>query len=129
MFQRVHRLLLKYEVILWDGKVKYMTIKNLTPHTIVIVNEAGDVVREFTSEGLARVSSKEVITSMEDGIPISETTYGEVEGLPAEAEDTLLIVSRLVLSRCPDRKDLRVPGMQIRDAEGRVVGCKTLARN
>ena len=106
-----------------------MRIRNFTPHSINIVGENGEVLKTFESEGLARVSSEEKVVEVVDGIPMSETTFGAVEGLPSEEEDTLLIVSRLVLSQCPDWKDLRAPGMQVRDEEGHVIGCKTLARN
>lgn len=104
-------------------------IINMTPHTITIVNEEGSLLMQIPSSGVARVSSVETIVSTELGFPETETTFGEVEGLPPQEEGTIVIVSRLVMSRCPERADLRVPGLQVRNAEGQVIGCKSLARN
>ena len=62
-------------------------IVNLTPHSI---NIGG---REFPPSGqIARVglTSKEVGDF--DGVPLVESTYGEVDGLPDEEHGTLLIV-------------------------------------
>jgi hypothetical protein len=105
-----------------------MKILNYTPHEINLIKENGYSI-SIPSTGIARVSSTEKVVSTLDGITETETVYGEVEGLPAPADDTIIIVSRLVLSRCPDRSDFRAPGLQVRDDEGRVIGCKSLARN
>ena len=37
-------------------------------------------------------------------------------------------VSSLVAARCNDRTDVFIPNEPIRDAEGRIVGCKSLGR-
>jgi hypothetical protein len=104
-------------------------IVNFTPHMITLVSENGETLRKIASNGVARVSSVETIVSTEQGFPETITEFGEVEGLPAYREDTLVIVSRLVMSRCPNRSDLRCPGIQVRNSEGQVIGCKSLARN
>lgn len=64
-----------------------------------------------------------------EGIPITESQFGEVEDLPDQTEGQLLVVSRLVLSACPDRKDLLVPNELARDENGRIIGARSLARN
>lgn len=104
-----------------------MTIRNFTPHVVRVVDEEGSLVREFPSNGLARVASSEVIVEEFDGIQLSKTHFGDVEGLPDAEDGTLLIVSRLVKAAMPERADLVCPGMQVRDDEGRVIGCKSLA--
>lgn len=53
--------------------------------------------------------------------------FGEVEGLPKYREDVYYIVSRLVKSALPDRKDLLCPGQQVRNETGQVIGCKSLS--
>lgn len=109
-----------------------MTIINMTPHTITVVS-ANEVVATFPSEGVVRVASKEVVVGDINGIPQTATEYGAVEGLPAQTNDTIYIVSRLVLAALEKagitRSDLRVPGMQVRNEAGQVVGCKSLALN
>ena len=61
-------------------------------------------------------------------IPLTTTAYGEVQGLPDQRDDTVLIVSSMVAARCKDRTDVFIPNESIRDAEGRIIGCKSLGR-
>lgn len=62
-------------------------------------------------------------------IPVVESHYGEVKGLPPRVGGVSLIVSRLVLETIKkDRPDVYCPGDLIRDAAGQPVGCKGLAR-
>ena len=102
---------------------------NLTPHAITFVNAEGNVARTVTPSGsLARVSCKTVTVGEIAGIPVTETVYGEVEGLPSPQENTIYIVSALVAQRCTGRTDVFVPSEQIRDDQGRVIGCRSLGR-
>lgn len=79
-----------------------MKYVNLTPHTIVLNN--GD---SFPSMGVARVSST---FSNFDGNLICHVQYGDVQGLPAPADDTIYIVSAMVLSALNGaRKDVVAP--------------------
>ena len=105
-------------------------IINLTPHTITICNASGEIVRQIPASGnLARVSARTVSTGeVFDGIPVTTTSYGEVEGLPAPQQDTIYIVSALVAGRVPDRGDVFIPNESVRDSEGRIIGCKSLGR-
>lgn len=105
-----------------------MHIVNLTPHEIKIVLETGTI--SIPSTGIARVESKTVPCGQVDGIPVTKTTFGKVEGLPAEEDGVSYIVSRIVataaLRENPGRMDLFVPGLQVRDEAGNVIGCKSL---
>ena len=103
-------------------------IKNLTPHDVRVLNDNTEVVVTLNSEGIARVSSETQVVDTLNGVPITETVFGEVTGLPPETEGTYYIVSRMVASAASDRRDLLVPGLQVRDEQGRVVGCKSLDR-
>lgn len=103
-------------------------IKNLTPHDVRVLNNNNEVVVTLVSEGIARVSSETQVVDTLNGVPITETVFGEVTGLPPEAEGTYYIVSRMVASAASERHDLLVPGLQVRDEQGRVVGCKSLDR-
>lgn len=74
-------------------------------------------------------------------VPTTYTVLGPIEGLPPERsalvaglvggeEPALYIVSAVIASH-PDargRRDLLVPGEQVRDAAGRVIACRTLTR-
>ena len=86
-------------------------IVNLTPHAVMVGE--GPHAGTWPSSGVARVAT----------LPL-----GPVVGLPAPKRGTLYIVSLIVAERLPMRGDLRVPGDQLRDAEGRVIGATRLAR-
>lgn len=90
---------------------KWHSIVNLTPHTVMVGHGPG--AGTWPSFGVARV----------DPLPL-----GPVVGLPAPKRGTIYIVSVIVAERLPMRRDLRVPGDQIRDADGRVIGAGKLAR-
>ena len=55
-------------------------IVNLTPHTVNIVTN--DMEMATKSSGVVRCSQENTPICTIDGIPITATTYGEVEGLP-----------------------------------------------
>jgi hypothetical protein len=55
--------------------------------------------------------------------PLYKTVYGEVNNLPDQKEDTLLIVSALVRNKHPERTDLISPNGLIRNEKQHVIGC------
>jgi hypothetical protein len=67
-----------------------------------------------------------VVTGHIDGIPVTKTVFGDTVDLPDQIDGTWLIVSAIVRMAHPDRTDLLSPGQQVRDDQGRVVGCKSL---
>lgn len=112
-------------------------IVNCTPHELNIHVELGSahLSRTLTiaPSGIvprARTSQRAVGHVLVEGVevPVHQTAYGEVYDLPEERPDTWLVVSLLVAQACPQRRDLLIPGEAIRDAEGRIVGCRGLAR-
>jgi len=171
---------------------KETTSVNLTPHNIVLVDEKGNSIKEFPTEGSVRLSShtikagvlflhrssgrtihcysgwffrggeappvsgekcsecgadpgngaagysaccgaEEVQASSDemnwDIIPLTETVFGEVEGLPEYKKGTYYIVSSLVAQACPDRSDLLIVNETVRDEQGRICGCKSFSVN
>ena len=110
-----------------ERKYKMKKIINLTPHTINVVLE--DRTIEIPSSGVARCSQTTVPVGEINGIPLTATTFGEVIDLPEPTEDTLFIVSRLIMSACPERNDLLCPNELVRDEEGKIIGCKSFAVN
>lgn len=103
---------------------------NMTPHEVVIVNsDSKEVIRKFPASGnLARVNSSTVTVGNIDGIDITRTQFSEVYGLPEPSEGTYFIVSLAVAQRATDRSDLLVPNGSVRDEQGRIIGCTSLAR-
>lgn len=108
---------------------------NLTPHTINLVAEDGTQLLSLESQGVARVASTtEVVGYLQVGdvvVPRTHTTFGEVEGLPDPEPGVGYIVSNMVISALVqhgrlDRNDLFTPGLQVRDEQGRVIGCRSL---
>lgn len=104
-----------------------MKLINLTPHDITIVRPDRNILI-LASGSLARVSAKTETIGELDGIPVTETVFGEVEGLPAPKDGVAYIVSSLVAGRVPERSDVFIPNESIRDENGGIVGCKSLGR-
>ena len=103
-----------------------MTIKNFTPHPILICNNAGEIIRVIQSEGLVRLKAVTVAAGEIDGVPVTRTEFGQAEGLPEFKEDIFIVVSQLVKTALPSRSDLLVPAEVVRDEKGNIVGCKSL---
>ena len=107
-------------------------IVNLTPHKINVRTSGEE--QAFESAGLARVDSEVVELDTVNGIPTQKTTFGEVYGLPEQSNDTMYIVSQLVLSALPERKDLLAPATgpkdnAVRDDAGRIIAITRFNRN
>lgn len=103
------------------------TIINCTPHPIHI----GDVTIE-PSGILPRAVECAIPAPPINGIPTSLVAYGEIEHMPAPAPDTYYVVSAITAAaaaRVGRTTDILVPGGQIRDGNGFVVGCTSLGRS
>ncbi len=101
---------------------KMKKIINLTPHMIVLNDGT-----EFPPSGtIARVSSSFSKVDEIDGIPIFSITYGDVENLPPEEENTIFIVSSMVLEalKNENRSDVVAPATGhpsvVRDEKGQI---------
>lgn len=106
-----------------------MEIINCTPHNVNIVKK-GKIFRSFEKgQEVPRLSQKTKIVSELKGIPLTETSFGQCENLPEQKDSTYLIVSRMIKSAYPDRKDLLVPNGVVRDEQGNIIGCESLAIN
>jgi len=106
-----------------------MNFINMTPHPITIVDENNDVVMTIPKgEVVPRLSQTTEVVDEVNGVVITETQFGKTQDLP-EPNGDLFIVSRLVLAANPDRNDLVVPNQLVRDDNGHIIGCRSLARN
>lgn len=99
------------------------TIKNMTPHDIVVLNANDEVTNIFKSEGVVRVKTQREAFGEVNGVPISKTTLGELDFVPEKVHGTCYIVSSFVKTMFPERKDFLVVGDTKRNEEGQVVGC------
>ena len=106
-------------------------IKNLTPHTVTIIQREGtgeyDVI--LPTGVIPRLSTKTIQVGAVDGIPLTSTVFGEVQDMPDAVQDVYLIVSRMVLAALPNRSDLLVPNELVRDSKGQIIGCRSLAKD
>ena len=107
---------------------------NLTPHTITLVDQNNQVILTVESSAVARVSAQTTTVGSYNvngvEVPRTHTVYGEVEGLPAPTPGTVYIVSGMIVSALASqgirRDDVVVSGLQVRDEQGRVIGCRSL---
>lgn len=111
---------------LLEGKT---TIVNLTPHETTVYDAAGEsVLQVIPSSGMARAAqTREPLDSI-NGIPVSKTGYGAVEGLPDQRDGVVYIVSVLTAQAAPDRTDLYIVDELVRDDTGQILGYKALAQ-
>lgn len=106
-----------------------MELINLTPHAINVV--CGITTRTIPASGtIARVSTESVLVGEINGLPIYQTKYGELEGLPEPKVDTMYIVSAMAAAaaKAAGRDDILSPGELIRDEAGQPIGCRGLVR-
>ena len=110
-----------------------MEIINLTPHNVNVVLHNGNVVTIPSSGVVARCAqqTEQVGTIDYAGteIPLTVTSYGEVVDLPEPRTNTYYVVSRLVMSAASGRTDLLCPNGLVRDDNGNIIGCESLANN
>lgn len=113
-------------------------IVNMTPHTVSIKLENGEVMSIPPSGQRAEVGNvySHYHTS-EDGVGFYTVAYGEPSALPApqwDAEgwdfDSVYVVSSIYAAAIADqgRGDVYIPGEAIRDEAGRIIGCQGLAK-
>ena len=106
-------------------------IINLTPHTINICNEDGTIVKSFESNGIARAKQTAEVVGNLDGVELVSMKFGEPEDLPEYAEGTYYVVSIITANaaKAVGRRvdDLLITADPVRDADGRIIGCKRFA--
>jgi hypothetical protein len=105
------------------------TILNYTPHEIVIVGSANEVLLRIPSSGSARCRSERHQVGEINGIALNTTVFGEISGLPEACDGVLLVVSRIVAEAATGtREDLIIVDDTVRDDEGRIIGARAFAR-
>lgn len=115
-----------------DSGVK---IVNLTPHAITVLKNGEEIAVYKASGYIARCESDTVVVGEIAGIPLTETTFGELylidrdkvkHELPEQQDGTFYIVSALV-ARAAGREDFVIVNDTVRDNDGRIIGCQSFA--
>lgn len=105
-------------------------IVNLTPHDVVVYN-GDEVIARYPSAGAARVSQTDEAAGELSGVPLVRTVFGEVENLPDPQDGVMLVVSAITATaaKASGRRtdDLLLPANPVRDAQGRIIGCRAFA--
>lgn len=118
-------------------------IHNMTPHAIDFVIDGVKV--SFPSEGVIRAAQKdeqvdEVVTDLNLGnssagftIPVFKSTFGAPEGVPEEIDPNgIYVVSMLAFQSLKaagyNMDKYYIVSGTIRDGQGKIVGCKGLAK-
>lgn len=105
-----------------------MKLINLTPHEVVLcgtkIPASGQQARVATTRKLGTYT---VVSDRP--VPVYHTVLGAVTGLPEAAEGVGYIVSALVRSAAPERRDLYSPADLQRDERSNVIGCESLDQN
>ena len=116
---------------------------NYTPHDINILDKDNQVIEVIPSRGVIRVSQKREFVCLLRGIPLYESTYGEIEypsgfslnnqgidWVDMEEESDIIIVSRMVKEAILKQENKSysdrfvVPDDIVRDDKGNIIGCK-----
>jgi hypothetical protein len=109
---------------------------NLTPHEITVFDQNGNEVLRVPPSGItARVNPTENQVGYINGVPVYKVTYGDIQNLPEPQENTVYIVSQIVLQALQakgiQRQDVVAPNTgpgpmgAVRDQQGRIVGVKS----
>jgi hypothetical protein len=78
---------------------------NLTPHKIRFLNASDEQIQEVEPSGqLARVQSFKEEVGFWD-FPVFEESFGDIEGLPEPAVNTIFVVSGMVLQAMKDNPE------------------------
>lgn len=107
-----------------DGKTELVTVQpsGVVARVAVSRQESGVVPIEADAE---RLLARDPLA----GIPVFVCAYGAVENLPATENGKIFIVSAMVRTAVPTRRDTLSPGELIRDDKGQPIGCCGLEAN
>jgi hypothetical protein len=115
---------------------KNVEFVNLTPHEVVIYDQNNNVILRIPPSGIiARVEQKEELLGNVNFVPLFRVFYGEIQNLPEPQENTVYIVSQLVLQALKEkresRSDIIAPNTgpseygAVRDHTGRIIGVRS----
>lgn len=106
---------------------------NLTQHDVVVYDDADEIVMRVPVSGaMARISERRMprvpLASAAGPIPTVLVVNEErITGLPEPKPGVVYEVSRITAAACP-RADVFFPLDDVRDAAGRILGCRALGQ-
>lgn len=112
-----------------EREIKPMNLVNLTPHAINLY-DGDQLVATIPASGMvARANEEKKLVSHINGYPVSKISYGEIENLPEQQEDTMYIVSYIAATaaKLSGRTDCLSPDGLVRDEKGQIAGCRGFA--
>lgn len=86
------------------------------------------IINTIPSSGIVHVVQTRKPINNINGIPVFETGYRAVEGLPNKQDNTICIVSVSTAQAAKGRDDLYIVDDLVRDDAGCILGCKALAQ-
>lgn len=109
-----------------------VTLVNLTPHPLVLILDSGEKREIPPAAEPARVVDRHEASTIIDTdaghVELADVALGaEVVGLPPPRDGVLLVVSRVTAGKAR-RADVVFPLEEVRDGDGRIVGCRVLGR-
>jgi len=108
----------------------WVRLINLTPHAVTLWREQDPALTIPPDGRFARLDEEWVpgcpLLVGDVEVPIAAVTYRGVEDLPEPQAGVAFVVSRVLAAAVPDRRDLYFPADEVRDASGRVIGCRRL---
>ena len=107
-------------------------IINLTPHELTLFSEDDRILRKISPSGtIARAVQKDEPVGELDGFPLVRSSFGEPIDLPDWKEGGFLFVSLATAkaAQAAGRRtdDLLISSQQVRDENGRIIGCRGFA--
>lgn len=103
-----------------------MQLINCTPHTVSLIvnNQTFNIAPSGVLPRIRQERKSSTFKTIYGSIPLTKVEMGDLVGLPEPTEDTLYIVSLLVLEagKRIGRTDLLAPDT-IRDERGNIIGC------
>lgn len=103
---------------------------NLTPHSVTLWRGQDPALTLPPVGRFARLLEDWVpgrpLLMGEVEVAIAAVTYRGVEDLPDPMDGVAFVVSRVLAAAVPERSDLYFPAEEVRDAAGRVIGCRRL---
>lgn len=132
-----------------------MNIINLTPHSVIVVRDdpegphtgsvgMGPATTEITYSVVAEIPPAGPVARARQidervgelevngiSVPLIRSSFGEPSDLPEPMDGTMYVVSILTAqaakAACRDTSDLLVTSDTVRNADGRIVGCRKFA--
>ncbi len=120
-------------------RLRIAEIKNMTKSPIRIINNKGEVIVTFKSEGAVRliprnISDGEIGTYISEKhvmIPLTRTVYDEEKGVPPKSPlgkiHIFYIVPPEACLAYMGRTDLLIPSQPVKGEKGEVIGYKSLS--